>query len=54
MIELTDLNLSYNSLRVLPNELGRLFRLKNLGLQGNPLPAEVRINLYLIDDGNGK
>ena len=53
MIELTDLNLSYNSLRVLPNELGRLFRLKNLGLQGNPLPAEVRISLDLINDGSG-
>ena len=36
--------------RVLPYELGRLFQLQTLGLNGNPLPSEI-IELYSAPNG---
>lgn len=44
-----ELLLNQNFLRVLPYELGKLFQLQVLGLQGNPLSKEV-MTLY----GNGE
>lgn len=44
-----ELLLNQNFLRVLPYELGKLFQLQVLGLQGNPLSKDV-MALY----GNGE
>lgn len=44
-----ELLLNQNYLRVLPYELGKLFQLQVLGLQGNPLSKDV-MTLY----GNGE
>lgn len=48
-IRFRELLLNQNYLRVLPYELGKLFQLQVLGLQGNPLSKEV-MALY----GNGE
>ena len=37
--------LNHNSLRVLPYELGKLFQLQLLGLNGNPLQKDIQ-SLY--------
>jgi CCR4-NOT transcription complex subunit 6 len=44
------LNLTNNSIRNLPYELGKLFRLQSLGLMGNPLPAEI-YTIYTESNG---
>jgi len=49
MLFLRELLLNQNFLRVLPYELGKLFQLQVLGLQGNPLSKDV-MALY----GNGE
>ena len=41
MLRLQDLLLSNNSIRLLPYELGRLFQLNRLELDGNPLTPEL-------------
>lgn len=45
-----ELHLHNNYLRVLPYELGKLFHLQLLGLQGNPLSKEM---LSIYNDNNG-
>lgn len=45
-----ELLLHNNYLRVLPYELGKLFHLQLLGLQGNPLSKEM---LSIYNDNNG-
>lgn len=45
-----ELLLNNNLLRVLPNEIGKLFHLHILGLHGNPLGKEV---LSIYNDSNG-
>lgn len=45
-----ELHLHNNYLRVLPYELGKLFHLQMLGLQGNPLSKEM---LSIYNDNNG-
>ncbi|KPJ02389.1 CCR4-NOT transcription complex subunit 6-like [Papilio xuthus] len=47
---LAELHLNNNYLRVLPYELGKLFHLQLLGLQGNPLSKEM---LSIYNDSNG-
>lgn len=60
-----ELHLSYNLIRSLPHELGRLFQLQVLGIAGNPLCQEViklhnepngthRLLMYLLDSLQGK
>lgn len=46
----SELMLTNNLLRVLPYEMGKLFHLVILGLQGNPLGKDV-MNIY--NDSNG-
>lgn len=46
----SELMLTNNLLRVLPYEMGKLFHLVILGLQGNPLGKDV-MNIY--NDNNG-
>ena len=41
MLQLHDLILTNNSIRLLPYELGRLFQLTKLELEGNPLTPEL-------------
>lgn len=48
-----ELLLSHNHLRVLPYELGKLFQLHVLGLQGNPLNKEI-MTLYGESNGTHK
>lgn len=48
-----ELLLSHNHLRVLPYELGKLFQLHVLGLQGNPLNKEI-LSLYGETNGTHK
>lgn len=48
-----ELLLSHNHLRVLPYELGKLFQLHVLGLQGNPLSKEI-LSLYGESNGTHK
>lgn len=45
-----ELHLHNNYLRVLPYDLGKLFHLQLLGLQGNPLSKEM---LSIYNDNNG-
>lgn len=60
-----ELHLGYNLLRSLPHELGRLFQLQVLSLNGNPLCQEVvklynepngthRLLMFLLDSLQGK
>lgn len=60
-----ELQLGYNLLRSLPHEIGRLFQLQVLGLNGNPLCQELvklhsepngthRLLMYLLDSLQGK
>jgi CCR4-NOT transcription complex subunit 6 len=57
--------LNNNHLRVLPYELGKLFQLHVLGLQGNPLTKEIltlygepngthRLLTYMLDNLQGR
>lgn len=48
-----ELHLNNNHLRVLPYELGKLFQLHVLGLQGNPLTKEI-LTLYGEPNGTHK
>lgn len=48
-----ELLLNNNLLRVLPNEIGKLFRLNILGLHGNPLGKEV-LSIYNEPNGTSK
>jgi Leucine-rich repeat (LRR) protein len=48
-----ELHLNNNHLRVLPYELGKLFQLHILGLQGNPLTKEI-LTLYGEPNGTHK
>jgi hypothetical protein len=48
-----ELLLNQNFLRVLPYELGKLFQLQVLGLQGNPLSKEI-MALYGEPSGTHK
>lgn len=48
-----ELLLNNNLLRVLPNEIGKLFRLNVLGLHGNPLGKEV-LSIYNEPNGTNK
>lgn len=61
----SELLLNNNLLRVLPNEIGKLFRLHVLGLHGNPLGKEVlsiynevngthKLLTYMLDNLTGK
>lgn len=48
-----ELLLNNNLLRVLPNEIGKLFHLHILGLHGNPLGKDV-LSLYNEPNGTHK
>lgn len=48
-----ELLLNNNLLRVLPNEIGKLFHLHILGLHGNPLGKEV-LSIYNEPNGSHK
>lgn len=48
-----ELLLNNNLLRVLPNEIGKLFKLSILGLHGNPLGKEV-LSIYNELNGTSK
>jgi hypothetical protein len=48
-----ELLLNNNFLRVLPYELGKLFKLQVLGLKGNPLTKEI-MSLYMEPNGTHK
>ncbi|CAE1176034.1 unnamed protein product [Acanthosepion pharaonis] len=48
-----ELLLNNNFLRNLPFELGKLFQLQTLGLQGNPLSPDI-LNLYNEPNGTQK
>ena len=50
LISLREMNLTNNSIRNLPYEIGKLFRLQSLGLMGNPLPAEI-YSIYTESNG---
>lgn len=65
MYRFRELLLNQNYLRVLPYELGKLFQLQVLGLQGNPLSKEVmalygepagtnKLLTYMLDNLQGK
>lgn len=60
-----ELLLNQNFLRVLPYEIGKLFQLQVLGLQGNPLSKEMmalygepsgthKLLSYMLDNLQGK
>lgn len=53
MFSCRELFLNNNLLRLLPYELGKLFQLHVLGLQGNPLTKEV-LSLYSEPNGTHK
>ncbi|GJQ69527.1 putative endonuclease/Exonuclease/phosphatase family [Trypoxylus dichotomus] len=53
LLKLQELLLSNNQLRILPYELGKLFNLIVLGLQGNPLTKEI-MSIYSEPNGTQK
>jgi CCR4-NOT transcription complex subunit 6 len=52
-LSLRELLLNNNFLRVLPYELGKLFKLQVLGLKGNPLTKDI-MSLYMEPNGTHK
>lgn len=42
LVQLKDLLLFDNGITVLPNELGTLYQVENLGLEGNPLQEPLK------------
>lgn len=53
MTSLKELYLFNNQIRVLPYELGKLFKLQQLGLKGNPLTSDIG-GLYSEVNGTQK
>ncbi|KAK9758843.1 Ubiquitin-conjugating enzyme [Popillia japonica] len=53
LLKLQELLLSNNQLRILPYELGKLFNLIVLGLQGNPLNKDI-MSIYSEPNGTQK
>lgn len=53
LISFRELLLNHNFLRILPYELGKLFNLMVLGLQGNPLNKDI-MTLYSEPNGTQK
>jgi CCR4-NOT transcription complex subunit 6 len=53
MTSLRELYLNNNQIRVLPYELGKLFKLIHLGLKGNPLTQDMQ-QIYCESNGTQK
>jgi Leucine-rich repeat (LRR) protein len=53
MTALRELYLNNNQIRVLPYELGKLFKLIHLGLKGNPLTQDLQ-QIYCESNGTQK